>query len=55
MKTIAAIILLALAACSSSPPAPPVPPKDAPEWPANVPPLEPQTNDLIRPPTMGNS
>jgi hypothetical protein len=48
---LAALVLLALAACSSGPPAPPVPPKDAPEWPANAPPLEPQTNDLIHRPT----
>jgi hypothetical protein len=51
MNRLAILVLLALAACSSGPPAPPAPPKDAPEWPANAPPLEPQTNDLIQRPT----
>jgi outer membrane biogenesis lipoprotein LolB len=54
MKRLAAIVLLMLAACSSSPPAPPAPPKDAPEWPTNAAPLEPQTNDLIHRSTMGD-
>jgi hypothetical protein len=54
MKRLAVLILLALAACSSGPPAPPVPPKNAPEWPSNAPPLEPQTNDLIHRPSMGD-
>jgi hypothetical protein len=54
MNRLAILVLLALGACSSSPPPPPAPPKDAPEWPSNAPPLEPQTNDLIRPPTMRN-